>query len=309
VRRYLILSLLVLPIPAYAVLPYIFANQPAGNVPASYLDTDFSLVEGGIVQSGISTGSANSYSVAPAVPWVGGYSNYANQGLTVNFNAGNTGPSSINVSGLGAANLVKNVAGVATTLASGDINTNVPYLLINDGTQFWVQSVAGSTSSAGGSTTTVQYNNSGVLAGSSGFNYNSTTNVISATGTVQAASISLAGFPVPKCTTSGDFTLSTLPAGIATAFTHGLGVTPTISNVYLRNLTGQLGYTTGDIVEIAGVEGNSAGSGSTYALQQNSTSTTVILGNNLLNIITKSTGGLSTILSPSWAIFVKECAW
>lgn len=178
-RKYLLAVLCLAPCSSYAVLPYIFANQPAGNVPASYLDTDFSLVEGGIVQPTISTGSANSYSVAPAVAWVGGYSNYANQGLLVNFNVGNSGPSSINVSGLGAVNLVKNVAGIATILASGDINTNVPYLLINDGTQFWVQNVQGSTSTPGGATTNVQFNNGGSLAGSNGFTFISSTSAIS----------------------------------------------------------------------------------------------------------------------------------
>lgn len=189
-RKYLVAALLLAPCSSYAVLPYIFANQPSGNVPASYLDTDFSLVENGVVQPVISTGSANSYSVAPSIPWVGGYSNYGNNGLLVNFNIANTGPSSINVSGLGAANLVKNVAGVATALSIGDINTNVPYLIINDGTQFWVQNVQGSTSTPGGSTNNVQYNNAGALAGSSAFNFISNTGIISVTG-VSASTASI----------------------------------------------------------------------------------------------------------------------
>lgn len=129
-------------------LPTIFATLPAGNVPASDLDENFSVLEQGIVQPVASTGSVNSYVLAPLDPWVTGYSQYKGNGLNVIFPSNNTGATSVNVSGLGAIPVVKNVGGVATALGASDIVTGIPYYLICDGSQFWIIGLAGSATSA-----------------------------------------------------------------------------------------------------------------------------------------------------------------
>lgn len=133
-------------------LPTIFATLPSGNVPASDLDTNFSILEGAIVQPVVATGVVNAYVLAPVDPWITGYANYAGNSLNVIFNISNTGSVSVNVSGLGAVAVNKNVSGVATALTTGDIFAGVPYTIICDGSVFWLQSLnvgVATTASAG----------------------------------------------------------------------------------------------------------------------------------------------------------------
>lgn len=122
--------------PAFAVLPNIFATQPSGNVAASLLDQNYTFLEKQGVQGLTTSGSSNAYVATPADAWVTGYSNYVGRALTVVPNFTNSAASTINVSGLGAASIYKNVGGVATALASGDIVTSVPAVIVCDGTGF-----------------------------------------------------------------------------------------------------------------------------------------------------------------------------
>lgn len=133
-------------------LPTIFATLPSGDVAASLLDTNFSVLEGGMIQSVTSTGVANTYILTPTDAWVTGYSQYKGRPLSVIFNVNNTGATSVNVSGLGAVTLYKNVAGTGTALVSGDLVAGVPYIIVCDGTNFWV-SLTSSVSVATTSTT------------------------------------------------------------------------------------------------------------------------------------------------------------
>lgn len=121
-------------------LPTIFATLPAGPVPASDLDTNFSVLEGAIVQPVVTTGTANTYILTPADVWIGGYANYKGNALTVIPNVTNTGATTVNVSGLGAVNLYKNAAATATALAAGDFTVGIPYVIICDGINFWLSS-------------------------------------------------------------------------------------------------------------------------------------------------------------------------
>src|SRR5579884_1488824 len=112
--------------PAFAVLPNIFATQPAGNVAASKLDANFTFLENQGVQALTTTGSSNAYVATPAGAWTVGYANYAGRALTVIPNFTNTGGSTINVSGLGAVSIYKNINGVSTALTSGDMQGSIP---------------------------------------------------------------------------------------------------------------------------------------------------------------------------------------
>lgn len=134
------------------VLPNIFATTPAGNVPAAELDQNFTFLESQGIQGVVATGSANSYLIDPADAWGPAYANYINRPLIVSFPASNTGSSVADVSGLGNIPMVKNVSGVVTNLAAGDVTLNIPYLIICDGTRLWVYSFG--SASGGGATPT-----------------------------------------------------------------------------------------------------------------------------------------------------------
>lgn len=117
-------------------LPFIFATQPAGNVPASDLDTNFTFLESQGVQGLTTTGSSNAYVATPADAWLTGYNQYVARALTILPSFTNPGAATLNVSSLGAASIYKNVAGVQTALANGDIKQSIPAILICDGTGF-----------------------------------------------------------------------------------------------------------------------------------------------------------------------------
>lgn len=127
-------------------LPFIFATLPGGNTPASDLDANFSILEGGLLQPVTATGSVNAYVLTPLDAWVTGYAGYKANGLSVIFPITNTGAVSVNVSGLGAVTLQKNSGGVATALAAGDIVANVPYVIVCDGSVFWLTNPTQATS-------------------------------------------------------------------------------------------------------------------------------------------------------------------
>lgn len=130
------------------VLPTIFATYPAGNVAASLLDANFSFVEVQGVQAILTTGTADTYILTPSDAWLTSYAGYAGRALTVIFNATNTGSSTVNVSGLGAVALGKNIAGAHTVLSAADIVLNVPYIITCDGAKFWLSTPNGATSTS-----------------------------------------------------------------------------------------------------------------------------------------------------------------
>lgn len=117
-------------------LPNVFATTPAGNVPASQLDTNFTFLEVQGVQSAATTGSANTYLLTPADAWVTTYANYIGRPLVIIPNVSNTSGSTLNVSGLGAITIKKNVGGGLVALTSGDLIIAIPYQVAFDGTQF-----------------------------------------------------------------------------------------------------------------------------------------------------------------------------
>lgn len=80
----------------------------------------------------ITTGTANSYLLDPS-PSLLSYS--AGDTFNVEFNVGNSGPSTINISNLGAKSLV---IAPATALSSGNLITGVIYTIVYDGTNFQV---------------------------------------------------------------------------------------------------------------------------------------------------------------------------
>lgn len=80
----------------------------------------------------VTTGSANSYILTPS-PSLLTYS--AGDVFNVEFNVGNSGPSTINISNLGVKSLV---IAPATALSSGNLITGVIYNIIYDGTNFQV---------------------------------------------------------------------------------------------------------------------------------------------------------------------------
>lgn len=80
-----------------------------------------------------STGSSNAYVLTPATP-LGAY--YVGHTIEWIANFGNTGATTVNISGLGAKNILKN--GGATALASGDIASGSINRIIYDGTQYQI---------------------------------------------------------------------------------------------------------------------------------------------------------------------------
>lgn len=121
---------------AQAVLPNIFATQPTGNVPASYLDANFTFLESQGVQGITTTGSSNAYIATPADAWTPGYSSFIARALTIMPNFTNTSSATINVSSLGNASIYKNVGGVSTSLSAGDMTSGIPAVIVCDGTNF-----------------------------------------------------------------------------------------------------------------------------------------------------------------------------
>jgi len=114
-------------------IPNIFATQPSGNVPASYLDTNFALISNYNTFSNylVDSGAANAY----VVTFPAGTTGSLAAGLLINFKAGadNTGASTLAVNGMTAKNITNYDA---TALAAGQIKAGAIVSVIYDGTQF-----------------------------------------------------------------------------------------------------------------------------------------------------------------------------
>jgi len=98
------------------------ANYPVDNVSSFAAGNNFY----------VTTGTANNYILTPS-PALLQYT--AGDTFNVQFNVANTGPSTINVSGLGAKSLV---LPPATALTGGELITSVTYTITYDGTNFQV---------------------------------------------------------------------------------------------------------------------------------------------------------------------------
>ena len=114
-------------------IPNIFATQPSGNVPASYLDVDFALIAdaGTFSNYFVDSGAANAY----VVTFAAGETGSLTAGLMIQFlaSADNTGASTLAVNGMTAKNITNYDA---TALTAGQIKANAVVMVIYDGTQF-----------------------------------------------------------------------------------------------------------------------------------------------------------------------------
>ena len=101
------------------------ANYPVDNVA--------SVSSGGASEYAVTTGSANAYILTPA-PAIVAYD--AGTTFNIKINAGNTAPSTINVSNLGTQALVVKEN---FPLEGGELITDIIYTIVYDGTNFQVQ--------------------------------------------------------------------------------------------------------------------------------------------------------------------------
>lgn len=131
------------------------ANYPVDNVTSLTIGNNYY----------VTTGAGNAYVLTPS-PALTIYN--AGDRFYINPNFNNTGPATINVSGLGARNLTKNGT---TALASGDLVAGRIYEITYDGTQFQVTSGISSitltgdvTGTGSGSISTTIANNAVTLA-------------------------------------------------------------------------------------------------------------------------------------------------
>jgi hypothetical protein len=139
----------------------------------------------------------------------------------------NTGAVTLNINGLGAKAITSNGA---NALSAGDISSGEIIVVVYDGTQFQIISNLNTTVAAAGSNTQLQYNNSGVLGGST-LTYNNSTGGFSiaapSSGTTLAL-VSAAGATVPQTMSNGtitaqlDFGSSQFNIGTSTA--HGIAL-------------------------------------------------------------------------------------
>jgi hypothetical protein len=206
---------------ASVIISNTFASQ-SGPIPLSQLDANFTQVASALNSTlnftnyAVDTGAVNAYSVAFASPATVAYT----AGLTISFKAvnANTGASTLNVNSLGTKSIVTpgGSALIAGAIAAGQVAT-----VVYDGTNFQLQSVAGSGGSAAGSTTQVQFNSSGSLAGSANLTFDGTfistagsaNGVAYLTGTKQLTSAS--GFTVSGTTwtNTGSFVIGSPTGG------------------------------------------------------------------------------------------------
>ncbi len=253
--KFLLIGVILCTGNAFAVLPNIFATQPSGNVAASKLDTNFTFIESQGVQGLTTSGSSNAYVATPADAWVTGYSSYVGRSLTVVPNFTNSSATTINVSGLGAASIYKNVGGVATATVSGDMVSNLPAILICDGTGFLlanptggaVTSVATGTGLTGGpitgtGTIALKSSTANSLAGYDGSGVFSSVSVGSGLS-LSGSSLTASGgagrvTTVPVVTDSTDIVLSNLPtqANIGSTFSCTIPTKGRIEFVFLGRL-------------------------------------------------------------------------
>ena len=98
-----------------------------------------------------------------------------------------------------------------------------------------------------------------------------------------------------------------LPAAGATAtVAHGLGSAPFNYDVFLKNVTGELGWSTGNTIKI-GLDPHSATTDRGCIAYADATNVYFLVGASGINMYNKSTGAASAITLGNWNIVVK--AW
>lgn len=146
-------------------IPHIFNTQPAGNVPAQYLDDDFAYVlaqtaasvllvqqqiqSGSLTWCGTAGGTPNAFTLTTPTPTGVTASTAYAAGQTWQFIAvgTSTGAVTVNVDGLGAVPVLKRTSAGLVPLASGDIVIGLYHSITYDGTEFVIDFIF----SAGGS--------------------------------------------------------------------------------------------------------------------------------------------------------------
>jgi hypothetical protein len=163
----------------------------------------------GGLNSGIDTGTTNSYVVSPS-PAAGQYTQF----MQVSFIAANTntGASTINISGLGAKNILRRDG---SSLIAGDIQASGLYVVVYDGVEFQLQANPLSGSASG----PINFKSSSSIASASTINLDAMTgNYGHITGTTTITAITLAAGSMRQVIFDGVLTLTNgtnlvLPAG------------------------------------------------------------------------------------------------
>lgn len=248
---------------AFAVLPTVFATYPSGNVPASLLDANFTFLEKQGVQGLTTTGTSNAYVATPADAWVTGYAQYVARALTVIPNFTNTSSSTINVSSLGAASIYKNVSGVQTAIAAGDMVSGTPAILICDGTGFLLANPTAATASGVKSVKRVVVTATGTFTPDAGLLYADVRVIASGGGGGGVDTTSGASAGGGAAGAEGDAVLSAATIGASKAVTIGAGGTAGANT----GGTGGTGGTTsfGSIISCSGGLGGVGSTGNASA--------------------------------------------
>ena len=113
------------------------------------------------------------------------------------------------------------------------------------------------------------------------------------------------GSPFSKSFTSG---VSAIPAaGSTVAFAHSLGAPPFGYSIFLQCSIANLGWSPGDIVQIAMLSGQSGNNIGMTAYADGTNVYTINGSNGGVDIVNKSSGGVSPITTNDWLFFVR--AW
>lgn len=111
-----------------------------------------------------------------------------------------------------------------------------------------------------------------------------------------------------KSFTSSD---QTITSGGTLTLAHGLGITPKLFQCYLKNVTSDLGYTTGDITPVNNNLNNDTGNGRGQVITSDATNIYITFGSvggGSYLILNKSNGnGGASIVNSSWSFFIR--AW
>lgn len=326
-------------------------NMPTGNLPmGGFRHTGVAngtardnyaaigQVQDGTTTYAADTGSANAYVITllPAIStYTGGQTFFVKIGNT------NTTSSTLNVNGVGAKSIKKNVT---DDVSAGDLVAGGVYTFIYDGTNFQVSVVpstisttlvtatnvtAGTLSASVVKVNTLAAASASIsVSGTLSSQGISTTGIISTTGLYAAGDISATGrvfagsvsastvsstvgyFNQVSATTGiafGQYASTSdtaISSGMTLTLTHGFGAIPKFSWVEIVNTSTELGYSVGDVVQVPpyAYQGSNLG----YSTRCSVTSCILYVGTavNPFSIISTS-GANSSITNAKWNIRVK----